>query len=62
MVVRYILSEYLEQAVAQASYDKLEDSSFVGRIAACKGAVAFGTTLESADGQSKSCQEVQLIR
>ncbi len=32
MSVQYILSEYLEQAMAQAEYDKLEDGMFAGRI------------------------------
>lgn len=35
--VRYILSEYVEQAMAQAVYDKLEDGTFVGRISLVKG-------------------------
>jgi hypothetical protein len=28
MVVRFILSDYVEQAIAQAVYDKLEDGTF----------------------------------
>jgi len=39
---RYILSEYVEQAMAQALYDKLEDSTFSGRIPVCKGVEALG--------------------
>ena len=30
MARRYILSEYVEQAMAQAVYDKLEDGTFEG--------------------------------
>lgn len=42
MSKRYILSEYVEQAMAQAVYDKLEDGTFAGRIPFCKGVVALG--------------------
>ena len=35
MDTQYILSEYLERAMAQAEYDKLEDGTFSGRIASC---------------------------
>jgi hypothetical protein len=35
MSVQFLLSEYIEQALALAEYDKLEDESFSGRIAAC---------------------------
>jgi predicted RNase H-like HicB family nuclease len=40
MTVRFILSDYVEQALAQAVYDKLEDGTFAGRIPECKGVVA----------------------
>ena len=45
MATQYVLSEYIEQAMAQAIYDKLEDGNFVGRIPSCKGVVAFGVML-----------------
>ncbi len=32
MTVKYILSDYLEQAISEAVYDKLEDGTFYGRI------------------------------
>ena len=42
---RFVLSDYIEQATAQAVYDKLEDGTYVGRIPPCKGVIAFGDTL-----------------
>jgi len=42
---RFVLSDYVEQAMAQAVYDKLEDGTYVGRIPPCKGVIAFGATL-----------------
>ncbi len=50
MSTRYVLSGYLDQAMAEAVYDKLEDGTFVGRIPPCKGVVACGNTL-------KECQD-----
>lgn len=57
MAIRYILSEYVEQAMAQAVYDKLEDSTFAGRIPPCKGVVAFGDTLRECEEELRSTLE-----
>lgn len=44
--------------MAQAAYDKLEDESFSGRIAACPGVIAFGATLrECEDGLRSTLEE-----
>lgn len=51
MVVEFILTEYVSQAMAQAIYDKLEDSTFVGRIPPCKDVVAFGATLRECEDE-----------
>ncbi len=45
MSVNYILSQYMDTAMSQATYDKLEDGTFVGRIPSCKGVIAFASTL-----------------
>ena len=57
MKVRYILSDYLEQALAQAVYDKLEDGTFAGRIPACKGVVAFAENLRACEHELRSTLE-----
>ena len=57
MVMRYILSEYLDQALGQAVYDKLEDGTFAGRIPSCKGVVAFGATLRECEEELHSTLE-----
>jgi hypothetical protein len=31
-MIRYILTDYIEQAMAQAVYDKLEDGTFAARL------------------------------
>ena len=61
MDTQYILSEYLERAMSQAEYDKLEDGTFSGRIASCKGVVAFGTTLRECEDELRSTLEDWLL-
>jgi predicted RNase H-like HicB family nuclease len=56
-VIRYILSEYVEQVMAQAVYDKLEDGTFAGRIPPCKGVIAFGKTLRECEDELHSTLE-----
>lgn len=57
MAVRYILSEYIDRAMADALYDKLEDGTFAGRIPPCKGVVAFGATLRECEEELRSTLE-----
>ncbi|HUQ33019.1 MAG TPA: hypothetical protein VM095_12940 [Pyrinomonadaceae bacterium] len=61
MDAQYILSGYLGQALAQAEYDKLEDGTFSGRIASCKGVLAFGTTLRECEDELRSTLEDWLL-
>ena len=51
------MSDYLENALAQAEYDKLEDGTFFGRIPSCKGVVAFGATLRECETELRSTLE-----
>ena len=57
MSIRYILSDYVEQALAQAEYDKLEDGSFVGTIPSCVGVIAFAATLRECESELRSTLE-----
>ena len=57
MVARFILTDYVSQALAQAVYDKLEDGTFAGRIPLCVGVVAFGTTLQECEVELRSTLE-----
>ena len=54
MPTKYILTEYIDQAMAQAEYDKLEDGTFSGRIPACQGVVAFGAILRQCQDELRS--------
>jgi predicted RNase H-like HicB family nuclease len=57
MPTQCILTEYVEQAMAQAMYDKLEDGTFSGRIPACRGVLAFGSTLRQCEDELRSVLE-----
>jgi predicted RNase H-like HicB family nuclease len=54
---RYILSDYVAEALAQAVYEKLEDGSYAGRIPSCQGVVAFGTSLRECENELHSTLE-----
>ncbi len=56
-MIKFVLTEYIEQALAQADYDKLEDSTYAGRIPACKGVIAFGTSLRECEKELRSTLE-----
>lgn len=55
--MRFILSDYVMQALAEAAYDKLEDGSFAGKIPTCPGVVAFGDTLRHCEDELRSVLE-----
>lgn len=57
MAVRYVLSDYVENAMAHASYEKLEDGTYAGRIQSCKGVVAFGASLRKCEEELRSTLE-----
>lgn len=61
MNAAYVLSEYINDAMAQAEYDKLEDASFAGRIPSCTGVVAFGATLRECEDELRSTLEDWLL-
>ena len=39
MATQFILTDYINDLMAQAEYDKLEDGTFGGRIPLCKGGI-----------------------
>jgi predicted RNase H-like HicB family nuclease len=57
MKARYILTDYVNQALAEAVYDKLEDGTFSGRIPPCVGVIAFSTTLKECEAELRSTLE-----
>jgi predicted RNase H-like HicB family nuclease len=54
MMVKFIITDYVEHALARALYDKLEDGTFAGKIPECPGVVAFSTTLRECEEELRS--------
>ena len=61
MNTNYILSDYIDRAIGEAEYDKLEDNSFAGSIPSCKGVVAFGSTLRECEAELRSTLEEWIL-
>jgi hypothetical protein len=61
MAKRYVLSGYVEQAMAEAAYDKLEDGTYAGHIPACQGVVAFGASLRECEAELQSTLEDRIL-
>ena len=57
MTTAFILSDYVEGAVSQAIYDKLEDGTFFGKIPVCQGVVAFCASLRECQNELRSTLE-----
>ena len=53
MAGKLVLSDYINQAMERAEYDKLER----GSIPACVGVLAFGDTLRECDAELRSTLE-----
>ena len=52
-----VLTDYIELALGEATYDKLEDDSFVGRVPSCPGVIAFESTLALCEHELRSTLE-----
>ena len=56
-----MLLEYIDEAMAKAVYDKLEDGSYYGKIPQCPGVLAFAETLYKCEHALRSSLEGWLI-
>ena len=54
---RFALSDYIDEAMRGATYDKLDDNSYAGRIPSCPGVIAFGSTLRECEDTLRSTLE-----
>ena len=57
MTPKFVLTDYVEQAMLLAIYDKLEDGTFAGKISQCKGVIAFAPTLRECEIELRSTLE-----
>ena len=55
--MRFVLTDYVNQTLAEAVYDKLADGTFSGRIPSCPGVIAFGATLSESEAELRSTLE-----
>ena len=60
--MQFVLTEYIEGAMLEAEYDKLEDGSFVGRIPVCTGGIVFGAGLRECENELRSTLEDWVLR
>ena len=60
-MLKTILTGYIESALADAVYDKLEDGSFSGKIPSCTGVLAFGNTLRECEFELRSTLEEWIL-
>ena len=56
-MAEYILSGYIDKAMAQAVYEKLEDGSYAGKIPVCRGVITFDTSLRECEEELQSTFE-----
>ena len=61
MTSHYILSEYIERALDEAVFDKLEDGAYGGSIPVCPGVVAFADSLRTCERELRSVLEDWLL-
>ena len=56
-----MLTEYIEQAMSKAKYEKLKDGTYSGTIPRCVGLIAFGETLYECQKELQSSLEDWLV-
>jgi len=56
-MAEYILSDYIDKALAWAVYEKLEDGTYAGKIPECTGVIAFGKSLRECEEDLHSTLE-----
>jgi len=58
---RYILTDYVESALSQAKFERLNDASYAGTIPECSGVVSFGADLSACKDELRSTLEDWLL-
>ena len=61
MEFKLVLTDYIEQAMAQAVYEELGDGTFGGTIPPCWGVIAFGTTRPECQNELRSVLEDWIV-
>ncbi len=53
----HILYKYIEKAMSKATYEKLDENEYIGKIPCCWGVIAFAPTLEECKAELLSVLE-----
>ena len=61
MLVRYALSDYIQEALTISNIEQLKDGSYVARIPNCQGLIAFGNSLAECQVELRSTLEDWLL-
>lgn len=61
MEFKNVLTDYIEQAMALAVYEELEDGTFCGTIPPCWGVIAFGSTQPACKEELQSVLEEWML-
>ena len=57
MEYKFVLTDYIEQAMAQAVYEELDDGTLGATIPPCWGVMAFGNTMPECKEELQSVLE-----
>jgi predicted RNase H-like HicB family nuclease len=58
---QFILSEYVQRAMEEAVYDKLDDGTYSARIPRCPGVIAFAGSLSACEEELRSTLEEWIL-
>lgn len=61
MTSQFVISDYIEAALARAEYDKFDDGSYAGRIPACEGVLSFAPSLRECETELRGVLEDWLL-
>lgn len=61
MEFKFVLTDYIREAMALAEYDELEKDSFAGRIPPRLGVIAFGKTMPECREELQSVLEEWML-
>ena len=61
MEFKFVLTDYIEQAMAQAVYEELEGGTFGATIPPCWGVIAFGPTFAECKEELRSVLEEWML-
>lgn len=59
--MKFTLTQYIENALENAVFDKLDDGKFMGKVPMCKGVIVFAPTLRQCENELRSTLEEWIL-